>query len=249
MPHKTNTPQQKVNCQNPTLKQKAATPHSQNTPISHHFKTIQHTFQDHQPAINQKAPQKMKSPQYLQKHAQHRLQDHQKPHTPSNQLEPIHTLHLFGNHHFYRHHQHQRDYPATQTTNNTLQDHQHPATVIQPSQDLHHPTTGLTTNIFQDHHHHHLDTTHIQPFQDQQITATTYDHTFQDHILHFHRTCTRISSQDHTNRHHHYHYQHHTSRYQDTFNKYTMFQSYYHNRYNITPYEDRRYRLNIDILL
>ena len=176
----------------------------------------------------------MKSPQYLQKHAQHRLQDHQKPHTSSNQLEPIHTLHLFGNHHFYRHHQHQRDYPATQTTNNTFQDHQHPATVIQPSQDLHCPTTGLTTNTFQDHHHHHLDTTHIQPFLDQQTTDTTHSNTSQDHILH--------SSQDHTSRPHYYQYQHlqdHTSRYQDTFNKYTMFQSYYRNRYNITLDEDR----------
>ena len=109
-----------MNCQNPIVKQRAATPHSQNTPISHHFKTIQRTFQDQQPAINQKAPQRMKSPQYLQKHAQYRLQDHQKPHTSSNQLEPIHTLHLFGNHHFYQHHQHQRDYPMTRTTNNYI---------------------------------------------------------------------------------------------------------------------------------
>ena len=178
MPHRTNTPQQPVNCQDPTLKQKAATPHSQNTPISHHFKTIQRTFQDHQPAINQKAPQKMKSPQYLQKHAQHRLQDHQKSHTSSNQLEPIHTLHLLGNHHFYRHHQHQRDYPATQTTNNTLQDHQHPATVIQPSQDLHRPTTGLTTNTFQDHHHHHLDTNTHPAFSG----PANYSYYLQPHI-------------------------------------------------------------------
>ena len=67
---------------------------------------------------------------------------------------------------------------------------------------------------------------------------------FQDQILHFHCTCTKNSSQDHTNRHHYYHFQHlqdHINRCQDTFhNKYTIFQSYYHTLYNTTPYEERR---------
>ena len=146
------------------------------------------------------------------------------------------TQHRSESHHSYQHHQHQREYPTTQTTNNALQDHQHPITEIQPSQDFHRSTTDLTTNTFQDHHHHHLDTTHIQPFQDQQITVTTCSHTFQDHILHFHHTCTRISSQDHTNRHHYHHYQHHTNRHLDTFhNGYTMYQSYCRT----TRYEER----------
>ena len=119
--------------------------------------------------------------------------------------------------HYYLLHHHQQETSTTGTiTNNTSQDHHQDTAHIQPSQDLHRYTT------------------HIQPSQDQQTTDTTHSNTFQDHILH--------SSQDHTNRPHYYqyqHYQHHTSRYQDTFNKYTMFQSYYRNCYNITPDEDR----------
>ena len=115
-------------------------------------------------------------------------------------------------------------------TNNTLQDHQHLTTEIQPLQDLHCSTADFT-NSQSSQDHHYLDTTHIQPFQDQQITVTTYSHTFQDHILHFHRSCTRISLQDHTHR------------YKDTFhNKSTTYPSFYGTRYNNTSYEDRRHR-------
>ena len=91
------------------------------------------------------------------------------------------------------------------------------------------PTSRYSTYPTFTRHHH--STTHIQPFQDQQTTDTTHNNTFQDH-----------SSQDHTNRLHYYQYQHlqdHTSRYQDTFNRYTTFQSYYRNRHNITPDEER----------
>ena len=160
----------------------------------------------------------------------------------------IQSQYQLGNHHFYQHRQHQRGYTTTQTTiNNTLQDHQHSTAENQPLQDHHQSTTtDFTNNTVQDHHHHHLDTTHTQPFQNQQqtITVTTCSHTFQDHILQIHHTCTKNSSQDHTNRYHYYHYQHsqdHTNRYQDTLHhKYVIYQYYYCICYNTAPYEVRR---------
>ena len=167
-----------------------------------------------------------------------------------SQINLIHTQHWLENHHFYQHHQDQKEYPTTQTTiNNALQDHLHSTAENQPLQDHQSPTTtDFINNTFQDHHHHCLDTTHTHPFQDQQqtVTVTTYSHMFQDHILQIYRTCTKNSSQDHTNRHHYYHFQHlqdHINRCQDTFhNKYIIYQSYYCTLYNTTPYEERRHK-------
>ena len=275
MIHRINTTQQTVIHQYQTQKQKAVTPYRQKTLNSHHFRTMQHTLQDHQPAANKKATQRnsthpnisqsvpssytsslqpyqeMKPPQHLPQTSSDQMQINE-----NSQINLILTQHRLENHHFYQHHQHHREYPTTQTTiNNAFQDHPHSAAENQPLQDHQSsPTTDFTNNTFQDHHHHHLDTTHTQPFQDQQtITVTIYSHTFQDYILQIYRTCTKNSSQDHStiNRHHYYHYQHlqdHTNRYLDTFrNKYIMYQSYYHTCYNITPDEERNQKIQVNI--
>ena len=144
------------------------------------------------------------------------FQDQQRKLLENNQLMTILSQHHLENHHFYLPCQHKHSFQDHQqlitADTHTLQDHQ-PSTAAetQPSQDLHHSTTDLTNNTFQDHHHHHLDTTHTQPFQGQRqwtITVTTCSHTFQDHILQIYHTCTKDPSQDHTNRYLYYHYQH-----------------------------------------
>ena len=173
----------------------------------------------------------------------------------NNQLQFIRSQHQLENHHFYQHHQHQREYPTTQTTINiTLQDHQHSTVENQPLQDHQNSTmTDFTNNPFQDHHHHHLDTTHTQPFQDQRqlqlLPAATHSRTtYCKSTIPSPRILHKTIPTDH----HYYHYQHlqdHTTRYWDTFhNKYIIYQystasatTLHHLKIEIRRQKDRSY--------
>ena len=206
------------------------TTESKNQPINHKFNNKLAAFQNHTMETNKQLAI---------------LQDHVKKSLGNNQLQLIQIQYQLKNHH-KSHHSYQHCQYKLNTQ--TFQDHQHSTTENQPFQDHHQPTTtDFTSNIaLQD-----LilpDTTHIQPFQDQQTTDTTHSHYFQDHHAN-----TRTSSQDHIHsisRHKNTSSQDHINSHKDTVHsKYSMYIFPYHTHHNTALHEDRRQQVIKTFLL